>query len=135
MPEVGKNRMIRTTLDSLPFGDDQNDYGLHEKVSNTIPEGVANRALYTDILRIALPSFMELMLTQLASMMDLMMVGQLGPWALTAVGLTTQPKFLLMTLFIALNVGATALVARYRGAGEQEKAFPKKKRHFSSGSG
>ena len=122
MPEVGKNRMIRTTLDSLPFGDDQNDYGLHEKVSNTIPEGVANRALYTDILRIALPSFMELMLTQLASMMDLMMVGQLGPWALTAVGLTTQPKFLLMTLFIALNVGATAMVARYRGAGEQEKA-------------
>ena len=48
--------------------------------------------------------------------------GQLGPWALTAVGLTTQPKFLLMTMFMAMNVGATAMVARYKGAGNQKKA-------------
>jgi len=115
-------KIIRTVLDSLPFGDDQNDYGLHEKVSNKVPEGVSNKALYGDIVKIAWPSFVELMLTQLTSMADLMMVGRLGPWALTAVGLTTQPKFLLMTMFMAMNVGATAMVARYRGAGEQEKA-------------
>src|SRR5699024_9606584 len=61
-------------------------------------------------------------LTQLASMVDLIMVGRLGPWAITSVGLTLQPKFLMMTMFIAMNVGATALVARYKGAGERKKA-------------
>ncbi|MBO6159260.1 MAG: MATE family efflux transporter, partial [Firmicutes bacterium] len=115
-------RVIRTALDQLPFGDDEHDYGLHDRVRNTVPEGVSSKALYSDIVKIAWPSFVELMLTQLASMVDLMMVGRLGPWALTAVGLTTQPKFLLMTMFMALNVGATAMVARYRGAGEREKA-------------
>lgn len=37
-------------------------------------------------------------------------------------GLTTQPKFLLMTMFMAMNVGATAMVARYKGAGDQKRA-------------
>ena len=50
------------------------------------------------------------------------MVGQLGPWAISAVGLSMQPKFLMMTMFMAMNVGATALVARYKGAGEPQKA-------------
>lgn len=63
-------------------------------------------------------------------MVDLMMVGsiggtanpQAGVQALSAVGLTTQPKFLLMTAFIAMNTGVTALVARYKGQGNQKKA-------------
>jgi putative MATE family efflux protein len=78
--------------------------------------------LYRDVVRIALPSMVELILTQLASMVDLMMVGQLGPWALTAVGLATQPKFMVMMLFMSMNVGATAMIARNRGAGNIEKA-------------
>lgn len=84
------------------------------KVSKTLPDGIESKMLYSDIVHIAWPSLVELTLTQLASMVDLMMVGQLGPWALTAVGLTTQPKFLLMTMFMAMNVGATAMVAGTR---------------------
>ena len=93
-----------------------------ERVSKTLPEGITSRMLYSDVVRIAWPSLIELTLTQLTAMVDLMMVGRLGPWAITAVGLTVQPKFLLMTMFVAMNVGATALVAQYRGAGEPEKA-------------
>jgi putative MATE family efflux protein len=78
--------------------------------------------LYRDVVRIALPSMVELILTQLASMADLMMVGQLGPWALSAVGLAIQPKFLVMMLFMSMHVGSTAMIARYRGAGNVEKA-------------
>lgn len=78
--------------------------------------------LYGNIVHIAWPSLVELILTQLASMVDLIMVGQLGPWALSAVGLSTQPRFLMMTMFMAMNVGATAMVARYKGSGEAEKA-------------
>jgi putative MATE family efflux protein len=72
----------------------------------------------------------ELTLTQLASMVDQMMVGSiggsentmLGAQALSAVGLTVQPKFLLMTAFIAMNTGVTALVARYKGTGDKKNA-------------
>lgn len=118
-----KVKVVGTALDDIPFGDDSEDgFGRAEKVTKKLPPEVSSGMLYKDIVRIAWPSFIELMLTQLASMVDLMMVGQLGPWALTAVGLTTQPKFLLMTMFNAMNVGVTAMVARYRGAGEQDKA-------------
>jgi len=87
------------------------------------PQEVTESLLYKDIVRIAWPSLIELLLTQLASMVDMMMVGQLGSTALSAVGLTTQPKFLLMTLIMSLNVGATAMVARHKGAGDKDKAF------------
>lgn len=121
-------KILETTLDRLPFGDIQPDTDL--KVSNKLPEGVRSRDLYKDIVHIAWPSFIELLLTQLVSMVDMMMVGsiggkanpELGVQALSAVGLTTQPKFLLMTAFVAMNTGVTALIARYKGRGEKENA-------------
>ena len=110
-------------LDYVETGDGgPHSYGMDEKFSKKLPEGVTSKLLYNDIVRIAWPSFIELILTQLASMVDMMMVGQLGAWALTSVGLTTQPKFMMMTMFMAMNVGATAMVARYKGAGAPEKA-------------
>ena len=74
------------------------------------------------VLRMTAPSWAELLLGQLASMADLMMVGNLGAWAIAAVGLSVQPKFLLMAMFIALNAGTTALVSRFKGMGDQETA-------------
>lgn len=119
---------LQTTLDRLPYGSEEVSNDL--KVRKILPDGVKSSELYSDIIRIAWPSFVELALTQLASMVDLMMVGsiggtvnpQLGVQALSAVGLTTQPKFLLMTAFMAMNTGVTALVARYKGTNEREKA-------------
>lgn len=105
-----------------PGNDDENSHGKGEKVSKYLPPEVNSNMLYHDIVQIAWPSLVELILTQLASMVDMIMVGRLGPWAISAVGLTTQPKFLMMTMFIAMNVGATALVARYRGEGNRKKA-------------
>ncbi len=115
---------LQTTLDRLPYGPE----GMPEdqKVSKKLPEGVRSRELYEDIVRIAGPSFVELLLTQLTSMVDLMMVGsmggtenlEMGTQALAAVGLTTQPKFLLMAAFVSMNTGVTALVARNRGRGD-----------------
>jgi len=99
-------------LDLVDAGDNEKNYSKIQKVTHHIPEGVTSRMLYRDIIRIAWPSFIELTLTQLTSMVDMMMVGGLGSWAIAAVGLTNQPKFLLMIMFISMNVGATALVAR-----------------------
>jgi putative MATE family efflux protein len=117
------NKDVRMALDLVESGnDDANSHGKTERVTKALPEGISSNLLYKDIAKIAWPSFLELTLTQLTSMVDMMMVGQLGPWAITAVGLTAQPKFLMMTMFMAMNVGATALVARYRGSGEPNKA-------------
>lgn len=93
-----------------------------ERVNRKLPAGITSKMLYADVLRIAWPSLVELTLTQLTSMVDLMMVGGLGPWAITAVGLSVQPRFLSMLMFVAMNVGATAMVARYRGAGKPRQA-------------
>ena len=119
MSETQAPNTRQLALDYVEAGSDLND---QSQVTSSIPEGVTARMLYKDIIHIAWPSLLELTLTQLTSMADLMMVGQLGPWAITAVGLSTQPKFLMQTAFMAMNVGATAMVARYKGAGEQEKA-------------
>ena len=123
-----KNERLQTTLDRLPYGDPTLLDDL--KVNKKLPEGVKSKELYQDIIRIAWPSFVELLLTQLASMVDLMMVGsmggkahpEIGTQALAAVGLTTQPKFLLMATFIAMNTGVTALVARNKGTGDGKQA-------------
>lgn len=115
----GETAQRRLALDLVETGTEDLGEG---RVSKKLPEGITSSMLYSDIVRLAWPSLLELTLTQLTSMVDLMMVGGLGAWAITAVGLTTQPKFLLMTMFIAMNVGATAMVARYRGAGEPKKA-------------
>ena len=114
--ETGHHRLA---LDAIEPGPESM---AEERVSTKLPEGITSTMLYSDVVRLAWPSLIELTLTQLTSMVDLMMVGGLGPWAITAVGLTTQPKFLFMTMFMAMNVGSTALVARYRGAGERKKA-------------
>mgnify|MGYP000029145141 CR=1 FL=1 len=108
-------------LDLVEPGDEENDYGKYERVTKHLPPGVTSKMLYKDVVRIAWPAFIEYILTQLTSMVDMMMVGQLGSWAITAVGLTTQPKFLMSTMFMAMNVGATALIAQGKGAGNQQR--------------
>ena len=114
-----KSNNIDLALDLVPDG---SDIQVENIKKNQLPPNVTSKMLYSDIIKLAWPSVVEMTLTQLASMIDLMMVGSLGAWALSAVGLTVQPKFLLMILFMSMNVGATAMVARYKGAGEQKKA-------------
>ncbi|MGN0742526.1 MAG: MATE family efflux transporter, partial [Candidatus Fimadaptatus sp.] len=77
---------------------------------------------YKDVINIALPSVMELVLISLINSVDTMMVGTCGDAAIAAVGLVGQPRMLLLALFFALNIGVTALVARRKGEGRQADA-------------
>lgn len=79
-----KAKMRSLALDLVPMGTDEENRMADLKVSKTLPDGIESKMLYSDIVHIAWPSLVELTLTQLASMVDLMMVGQLGPWALTS---------------------------------------------------
>ena len=73
---------------------------------------------YGKCLSIAWPSATESVLVALVSSVDTMMVSSLGPKAISAVGVTGQPRMLMMTAIISLNMGVTAVVARRRGEGD-----------------
>ena len=124
--EEPKLKVIRSSLDNLPFGT-VTEEDLKSRVKKAeLPDGVNDKMIYGDVIRIAWPSFLEMVLAQLTSMADQIMVGSLrgmlGVQALSAVGLAGQPKFLLMTMMMSLNVGATALIARARGQQDRAKA-------------
>jgi putative MATE family efflux protein len=78
--------------------------------------------LQKTVVSIAAPAVAELVLTSLTSLVDTVMVGRLGAYAISAVGLTNQPRFVMLAVFVALNVGATALVARFRGQNDKASA-------------
>lgn len=71
---------------------------------------------------IAWPAVVESFLVALVSFIDNIMVSGLGTYAIAAVGLTTQPKFLAFAFFISLNVATSALVARRKGEDDQDAA-------------
>lgn len=82
----------------------------------------SNAGIRRRIINLGTPALAEMMLMTFVSMADLIQVGRLGPWAITSVGLSTQPMFVAMSVFMSLNVGATALVARFIGAGKPKDA-------------
>ena len=73
-------------------------------------------------LNMAWPAMLESFFTAFAGLVDSLMVSSMGSYAVAAVGLTTQPKFLGLSLFIAANVSISALVARRKGEGKREEA-------------
>ena len=111
-------------LEAVEIGSDEflKEYSTKKSKKAPLPEGVTSKGLYRDIVKIAWPTLIELTLAQLTSMFDLMMVGNLGQTAISSVSLATQPKFILLTVFMSMNVGATALVARCKGAGQPDRA-------------
>ena len=70
----------------------------------------------------AWPAIVESFFVAFAGLVDSLMVSSLGSYAVAAVGLTTQPKFVGLSLFFAVNVAISALVARRRGEGNQDAA-------------
>jgi putative MATE family efflux protein len=69
------------------------------------------------ILQLAGPSLVENLMMNLLQMIVMIMVGHLGAEAITAVGLTNQPVFFALAIFMALNIGTTAIIARAMGGG------------------
>lgn len=82
----------------------------------------STKEIYQRTLRIAWPSALETVLVGLVSSIDTIMVGGLGPEAIAAVGITNQPKFILLALIMSLNVGVTTVVARRKGQMDMDGA-------------
>lgn len=82
----------------------------------------STKTLYQSFIRIAWPSALEALLVSLVGAMDTIMVGTLGEEAIAAVGITNQPKFILLAMIFSLNVGITAVTARRKGQDDRKGA-------------
>ena len=74
------------------------------------------------VFRIAWPAVLESFFLSLAGMIDTLMVSTIGADAVAAVGLTSQPKFLGLAVFMAMNIAVSAMVARRKGEGRRREA-------------
>jgi len=90
-----------------------------EEIVGVIP---SNKDIYKRTFDIAWPSAVESVLIALIGAVDMMMVGSIGKEAISAVGIATQPKFIVLAPIMALNVGVTVLVSRRKGENKQEAA-------------
>lgn len=114
-----KDQQVRNPPRDLPCAD---DVGQDVAMSALPSPSLDASAIRKRIVNLAIPTLIESGLMTLVSMADMIMVGRLGPWAITSVGLSNQPMFIALSVFMALNVGATAMVARAIGAGDQSEA-------------
>ncbi len=78
------------------------------------------------VINIAWPVLIELLLGTLFGMVDMIMLGRISDNSLAAasvaaVGMTNQPLLVGLSLVQALNVGGTAMVARYLGSGQTHR--------------
>lgn len=80
-------------------------------------------AAYKTAFSTAWPSISETFLIALMSMADTVMVGEVGPHAIAAVGLATQPRFLALALIFSLNVAVVSICARRRGENNRDGAI------------
>lgn len=85
--------------------------GKQERKGELMP----SKEYYKGLFRLAWPSALESVLVSLIGAIDLIMVGTIGPAAISAVGITNQPKFVLLAMIFSLNAGVTAIVARRYG--------------------
>ena len=74
------------------------------------------------VIQIAWPAVLESFFIAFVGLVDSFMVSSLGADAVASVGLTTQPKFVGLAMFFAVNVSLSALVARRKGENNREGA-------------
>lgn len=73
-------------------------------------------------MNMAVPAMIESFFVAFAGLIDSLMVSALGSNAVAAVGLTAQPKFMGLSVFLAINVAISALVARRFGENKRREA-------------
>lgn len=77
---------------------------------------------YKRAIKTAWPAVLESFFVAFAGLIDTFMVSSLGTSAVSGVGLTAQPKFIGLTVFFAISVAVSAIVARRVGEDNKKSA-------------
>ena len=92
---------------------------LHLKHREKIVEGPILPAIW----HVAIPMMVSMGLQSLFNLVDIYFVGKLSAQAVAAVGMSGIVMFVMMTFIIGLGTSTRALVARFVGSNEMDKAF------------
>lgn len=92
------------------------------KTEPTSRHDITQGSLGRNIWHLAWPITMSQFLFMLPGLYDAVWLGKLGPGAQAAAGLATSVRITMISVLMALSVASGAVVARYVGAKDQEKA-------------
>ncbi|MBQ4091021.1 MAG: MATE family efflux transporter, partial [Clostridia bacterium] len=80
-----------------------------------LPLGLWDGAFWRTVLALAIPIALQNILTASFSLVDTLMVGQLGTVALSSVGMAGQWSWLLNMMLFGICSGASVFVSQYWG--------------------
>lgn len=83
---------------------------------------INDKTIIKNVFNMAWPSTLETVLIALISTVDTIMVSSLGHQAISAVGVTNQPRMVLLSFVLALNLGVVVLVSRRKGQNDSLQA-------------
>jgi len=81
---------------------------------------ISEKGFYKMLAAIALPIALQNLITVMVSMMDTLMIGQLGETQLSATSIANQLWFMLMIICFGVSGGANVLIAQYWGKKDVE---------------
>ena len=96
---------------------DTSTYVEQDKIEGEIPKF---KKVAKDVMKIVWPSMLEGFLVALVTMFDGIQVAGISNYANSAVTITKQPIFLMISFIVAINIALTAIVSRRYGEGNQE---------------
>ena len=89
--------------------------------------------LIKTVWRLALPVLLTNLLQSLVSVVDVYMVGRLGPIAIAAVGMGNVVRMLVLVMVLAVSAGSMSLIAQAKGARDPEQMSFVTRQAISSG--
>lgn len=82
----------------------------------------SSRQIVKSTFNVAWFSILEGLSSAIVSLIDMAMVGGVSHSAIAAIGLTNQPRMIVLAIFIAMNTAVIAIVARRFGENQHDKA-------------
>jgi putative MATE family efflux protein len=90
-------------------------------------------ALIREVWRLALPVILTNLLQSLVDVIDILMVGRLGPIAIAAVGMSSAIRMLVLVMLLSVAAGAMSLIAQAKGARDLDRMSFVTRQAISSG--
>lgn len=85
------------------------------------------------VWKLALPVILTNLLQSLVDVIDVFMVGRLGPIAIAAVGMSSALRMLVLVMMLSVAAGAMSLIAQAKGARDPERMSFVTRQAISSG--
>ncbi len=91
------------------------------------------KVILQQVWQLALPVIFTNLLQSLVEVIDVFMVGRLGPIAIAAVGMSSAIRFLVLVMMLSVAGGAMTLIAQAKGARDPERMSFVTRQAISSG--